>query len=62
MLKVHKSDSIQKDTWSLIKFWYQEKVCAHIENKHGSQQVGKESQDNFFEPCYILQSIYKIEN
>ena len=27
-----------------------------------SQQVGKESQDNFFEPCYKLKSIYKIEN
>ena len=27
-----------------------------------TQQVGKESHDNFFEPCYKLQSIYKIEN
>ena len=33
-------------------------IIGHFYPSWGPQQVGKESQDNFFEPCYKLHSTY----
>ena len=38
-----------KRTWSLIKFWYQGKVCAHIENEHGLYILHENLPDSYFD-------------
>ena len=56
--------------WSNIqncRWWYSNVPILSLKRHYktvtdDTQQVGKESHNNFFGPCYKLQTIYQIEN